>query len=107
MTWIALSAFLGTIPAGAWALIGTLMGGVGLKVVEHWLNRSTDKLAVRRDFRDEIKDLLTRMDTLEAEVTTWKDKYYKGQEDILILKAMIIGAKIDIPDDLSSLRRKE
>lgn len=100
---LTVTTFLGTIPAGVWALIGTLFGGAGLKAVEHWLNRNADKQAARRDYREEINELLARMDSLEAEVTTWKDKYYRGQEEILTLKAMVIGAGIAVPRDLSTL----
>lgn len=96
-------AFLTTVPAGVWALVGTLVGSVGLKITEKWLNRNVDKREDRRDFRVEIKELLDRMDKLEEEVTTWKDKYYRGQEEILTLKAMIIGAGIHTPDDASAL----
>lgn len=90
------------------ALIGTLMGGVGLKVVEHWLAKGKAKMQdmanLKADVRATVNDTearmdraMERLDKVEAEVDDWRGKYYSAQEQILVLKAMMIGAGID-PD---------
>lgn len=85
------------------AAVCTVAGALVLKTLEHFLNRDNGKRADRKEFREEWNELLGRIDRLEAEVDAWRDKYYRGQEEILTLKAMIIGAGIKIPDDVRSI----
>lgn len=87
----------------AWiALIGTLCGGIGLKVLEHWLGKSKEKNAeaagARRDLTAEVKDLVDRVDKLESEVTQWRDRYYTEQEKRHLLRLQILEAGL-IPAD--------
>lgn len=87
------------------AAVFTLIGGIALKLLEKFLARNTAKSSTRKEFREEWKELLERVDKLEAEVDSWRDKYYRAQEEILTLKReMIIHAKSDVPDDLSGLQ---
>lgn len=88
------------------AAIFTLVGGVALKFIEKFLSRDKAHADTRKEFREEWKELLDRVDKLEAEIDEWRGKYYRGQEEILTLKAMIIGANIAVPDDLSALHNK-
>jgi chromosome segregation ATPase len=65
----------------AWiALIGTLCGGVGLKVLEHWLGKSQIKIDEAAKLRDELRIQLTqqgeRIKALEDEVDEWREKFY-------------------------------
>ena len=65
----------------AWiALIGTLMGGVGLKVTEHWLGKakssSDDAKQIREELRTQITSQKQEIQTLEDEVNEWRAKYY-------------------------------
>lgn len=65
----------------AWiALIGTICGGIGLKVVEHWLGKSKVKVDEAAKFRVELREEITAQKTeirgLEAEVDKWKQEYY-------------------------------
>lgn len=83
--------FLKDIPPSLYALIGTIVGGVGLKLIEHWLNRDVQVIAERRDYRDEITELRDRLDKVEAEVDEWRDRYYHNEEEIHTLRAFIIG----------------
>lgn len=81
------------------AMLGTVCGGVGLKISEKWLNHAKDKRDDRKEFREEIKELQDRLDNVEDDLAEWRGKYYAAQEQILILKAMMVGAGLTIPDD--------
>jgi archaellum component FlaC len=65
----------------AWiALIGTLCGGIGLKVLEHWLGRSKVKFdestRLREELRLELNGLREEIKSLEVEVEKWRRDYY-------------------------------
>lgn len=65
----------------AWiALIGTLFGGVVLKVTEHWLGRnrtsSDDAKQIREELRSQITSQKEEINELEDEVNEWRSKYY-------------------------------
>lgn len=65
----------------AWiALIGTLCGGIGLKVLEHWLGKSKVKIDEATKLRDELRIELTaqreEIKVLEAAVDRWRQDYY-------------------------------
>jgi phage host-nuclease inhibitor protein Gam len=64
----------------AWiALIGTVAGGVGLKVLEHWLGRNkvrVDEAArLREEQRLEITARGEEIKSLESEVDRWRNDY--------------------------------
>lgn len=66
----------------AWlALIGALLGGSGLKVIEYWLNRSKNRDDAAASFRNELRQDVTALrDELrktEQERDMWRDKYYE------------------------------
>jgi t-SNARE complex subunit (syntaxin) len=84
------------------ALIGTLFGSAGLKIIEYWLSRAKIKedtaLQMRDELRKEIdrksKDYLLEVDRLRIELTAaekqvneWRDKYYTLIEDFMRVKA--------------------
>lgn len=62
------------------ALIGTVMGGVGLKVAEHWLGKGKVKVDDAARLRDELRMEITtqreEIRQLEAEVEKWRKEYY-------------------------------
>jgi len=65
----------------AWiALIGTLCGGLGLKVTEHWLGRTRVKVDDAAKIRDELRIEITaqreEIKALEVEVEKWRGEYY-------------------------------
>jgi hypothetical protein len=69
----------------AWiALIATVCGGVGLKVVEHWLGRNKVKIddatQIRDELRLEIAALRDENRLLEAEIVKWREEYYALRE---------------------------
>lgn len=82
---------------GFLALLGTLFGGAGLKVVEKWLHRDIDDRSARKDFREEVNDLNGRIDKLEDEVTQWRTLYYHEQEQVALLRVMVIQLGGQLP----------
>lgn len=72
------------------ALIGALLGGSGLKLIEWWLNRAKTKDDSAKDFRQELRTDLTEvkkeLDRVENELDAWKEKYYKLLEQNLELR---------------------
>lgn len=65
----------------AWlALIGTLFGGAGFKVIEHVLGRSKTKVdaatSLREELRKELTDIRKEADELRDELDMWRSKYY-------------------------------
>lgn len=65
----------------AWlALIGALLGGSGLKFIEHYLSRPKVKedaaSAFRAELREEVKNLREELRKTEADLDEWRTKYY-------------------------------
>lgn len=65
----------------AWlALIGALLGGTGLKFLEHWLNRpkvEADTAAdLRAELRGDVKELRAEVNRVQQELDKWKQLYY-------------------------------
>jgi Tfp pilus assembly major pilin PilA len=76
----------------AWiALIGTVLGGVGLKFVEHWLSRSKvrDDTAsqLRTELRTEIQGLKTELNNVESDLDKWRGKYYELMDNFIKVKS--------------------
>lgn len=70
----------------AWiALIGTICGGIGLKILEHWLGKSKIKIDEATKFRMELREELTsqreEIRNLEAEVDKWRKEYYDLRDE--------------------------
>lgn len=72
------------------ALIGTIMGGVGLKVAEHWLGRNKvkvdDATSLRNELRQEITAQREEIRQLEQEVNKWRNEYYAMYEKYIRLQ---------------------
>ena len=77
---------------GVLALIGTLFGASGLKVVEHWLGKAktkaADQQAMRDELRKEIDGLRAELQhaddaerALRNEVDSWREKYYNLRDE--------------------------
>jgi chromosome segregation ATPase len=73
------------------ATVGVLFGGAGLKIIEHYLNRSkqitTDERQWRDEMRGDLSGLKGEVASLRTEVDTWRQKYYDLLNDHLQLKA--------------------
>lgn len=70
----------------AWlALIGAVLGGSGLKFIEHYLSRPKIKddsaTAFRNELREEVKNLRDELRKTELELDTWRAKYYALLEE--------------------------
>lgn len=63
------------------ALIGTIMGGVGLKITEAWLGKNRVRVDDASKIRDELRLELTALraenQQLEQEVDKWRADYYQ------------------------------
>lgn len=78
--------------AGFVALMGTIFGGAGLKIIEHRLGkakeRSTEAQSMRDELRKEIESLRTQLANaaveekrLEAEIDKWRAMYYDLRDE--------------------------
>lgn len=74
------------------ALLGTVFGGAGLKIIEHFLNKAREKFqqsaAIRDELRTEISSLRSQLaiadeeeKRLEALVEEWRGKYYDLRDE--------------------------
>lgn len=68
--------------SAAWiALIGTVVGGAGLKIVESILGktkvRDDTATSLRAELRTEVHDLRSENDRLEKSLDEWRLKYYR------------------------------
>jgi hypothetical protein len=70
--------FLQQAPSTA---IFAILGGVILKVIEMKVSSPTDDIntnfALRKELREELDAVLERVDKLQEEVNTWREKYYE------------------------------
>lgn len=92
------TGFFASIPAGAWAIIGTAMGTIGLKLVEWNLSKQSRHLSERQSLYVEISDLRNRLDKVEEEVDRWRDRYYREHEHADVLRAFLISLGETPPD---------
>lgn len=70
----------------AWiALIGTLCGGLGLKLLEHWLGKSKVKIDEATKLRDELRiEINAQRDeikALEESVDKWRMDYFNLRDE--------------------------
>lgn len=71
------------------ALIGTLFGGAGLKVIEHFLNRKGDKEDHATQLRNELRtDLARYKEEVREEAQDadkWQAAYYELKAEMMIV----------------------
>lgn len=87
----------------AWlALIGAILGGSGLKFIEHWLSQSKVKDDSASKFRDELRNevssLREELRTTEKDLDEWKGKYYTLVEETMKVRSELEAALRDIAD---------
>jgi uncharacterized protein involved in exopolysaccharide biosynthesis len=77
------------------ALIGTIFGGVGLKVVEAIMSRGSDKdqtaHQIRQELRGDLQGIRTEMIRVQDELDEWKAKYYALLEQLITVKSELEG----------------
>lgn len=76
----------------AWiALIGTVFGGAGLKVIEQILSRgqkgADTATQMREELRKESAGLKEELRTVEKELDAWKEKYFLLLQEYLEIKS--------------------
>lgn len=79
------------------AAVCTLIGGVVLKVLEKTLGRHAEQRTDRQDYRSEIKELNERVDKCEEEIRLWRNRYYAEQEEVALLRTVLINNNITPP----------
>jgi len=95
----------------AWiALIGTLCGGIGLKILEHWLGRSKVKMDEASKFREELRTEITagreEIKALESEVDKWKQEYYDLRDKYMALNVEYLSALEKIKKEAQNAQSK-
>jgi len=102
----------------AWvALIGTVFGGVGLKVLDHYLgknktkvddaSRMRDELRIDRDeLRIEINTQKTEIDKLEIARNEWQAKYLDLRDQLTALQTELTLALAKIDGSTQQARNK-
>ena len=88
----------------AWiALIGTVCGGVGLKVTEHWLGRNRIKTDDATQIRDELRlEITTQREEirqLESDANKWREEYYNLRDKYTELQTELTLALKNIRDE--------
>lgn len=78
------------------ALIGTVCGGVGLKLTEHWLGRNKvrhdDATQIRSELRQEITTQREEIKQLENDVYKWREEYYNLRDKYMSLQTELTFA---------------
>jgi len=85
----------------AWlALIGALLGGSGLKIIESWLNRSKVKDDAATNFRNELRQEVTslreELRKVEEDLERWRAKYYELMDNFLKVKLQLDAALLQV-----------
>lgn len=105
---LAASGATGLDPAWI-ALIGTIFGGVGLKVVEHFLTKNSVKVTEATQMRDELRrtslDQKAEIRHLEKEVDDWRQKYYDLRDEYSELHTKMLFAMAKIKDTTEEVER--
>lgn len=78
----------------AWiALIGTVFGGAGLKLMESFLARGSKQVdtatAMREELRKESASLKEELRAVEKELDLWKEKYFTLMTEYLEIKSQV------------------
>jgi uncharacterized coiled-coil DUF342 family protein len=93
-----------------------ILGGVILKVIEKKVSSPVDAVntnfALRKELREELDAVMERVDKLQEEVNTWREKYYEQVKlnsdlrvEIAVLKEKLL-TRNEI-DELDSLITNE
>lgn len=88
----------------AWvAVIGTVVGGVCLKLVERWLSNSKvkvdDAMNIRNELRTELVALREENRQLEDDVTKWREEYYDLRDKVVSLNTYMTLNGLTPPDE--------
>lgn len=92
------------------ALLGTVFGGVGLKVVESRLAKKTKQMDIQANFqltlerqietlKKDIINMRVEVDSTEKEMDEWREKYWKLMEEFN-------AKQVDLLTALSQLKQR-
>jgi hypothetical protein len=77
---MSMESIAGAEVGAVYGLIGTLIGGVGVKFLERVFARGDRKLddatAIRKELWEELNRLRLRIESLEGELDEWREKYF-------------------------------
>lgn len=83
------------------ALMAAVFGGAGLKVIEHVLSRTKDKVdfaaQLRDELRTEVTSLRTELKGVDDSLDVWKQRYFAllAHYNDMRVKCSEAGLKID------------
>lgn len=97
------------LPSAIIALIGTIFGGAGLKIIEAMINRSKSKIderkseaeiasALREELRGDLAELRRELRTVEGELDAWRQKYYDLLDEFIRVKRSLDATIIQIKE---------
>ena len=85
------------------ALVASVMGGVGLKVAEHWLGRNKVRIdeaaQIRDELRLEIAALRDENRLQEQDLIKWREEYFTLRERLFRLETALTLALSKIKDE--------
>lgn len=78
---------------GLIALIGTIFGGAGLKIIESYLSRSARQKDDAKEIRDELRLSITELrqenTELERAVERWRTDYYEMRDEKIRMETQL------------------
>ena len=96
----------------AWiALIGTIFGGAGLKIAEHWLGKNRIKTDDASKIRDELRLQIAaqkeEIKDLEVQVEKWRNDYYALRDKYVELQTELTLALAKIKATASAAQETQ
>ena len=86
-----------------WIFLGTVVGTIGLRWLDHWLTKRKTNLdegaAWRKELREELGMHKSEIDKLEEQVEHWRSLYYDLKEAYTLLKVQLEFALAKIKDE--------
>jgi hypothetical protein len=88
----------------AWiGLAGTILGGAGFKIIEHWLTaasrRDKTALEIREELREDVLSLRQELKEVETDLDNWRSKYYDLLEKFIEVKTNLEVALKQIQEE--------
>ncbi|TNM61525.1 hypothetical protein FHN55_16985 [Streptomyces sp. NP160] len=75
------------------AVLGTVFGGVGLKIIEHWLGKKKAKTDLASELRDELredmKDLRQQLKEERERSELWEERYWELKTGQLLINEKV------------------
>ena len=85
------------------ALVGTVAGTIGLRVIEHWLTRGKVKIDDAARIRDELRMEVTsqreEIKQLETDAVKWRNEYYDLRDKYIQLQTELTLALRTLQDE--------